>query len=438
MPERVILCIGTKKGLFVAEALEDAGEVRPARALRAGGGRLRGADRHARHAAALRLELQRLLRHEGPALDRPREEVQGDEVRSRLPQGRRACARQHLVARSRATTRRTCGAASSRRRSSGAATAAIPGRWSRASATTSTPASGSPGTAGSACTRSCATGTRVHLGHLDRRPLPERGRRRRPSRPRTRASAPASRPIPTPSSASACTRSRGHKDAPGRLYMQNHGGWAEWDGPGGPRPDIGVLRSDDHGRTWRSIAKGLPSDFGFPIVVHPHDPDTVYVVPLEPTTRTCPGGAPAVWRSEDGGGSWRRLARGLPKKESFFTVQRDAHGHRRAQVARALLRDHDRTALDGAGRRRGVELPVRLAAADPLREGRGGVRDRRGRTRGALSWGRGWCALGTGVLATPVTGRAVSCPSTTWDRPRGGRRCDASCSWRPLPSQPRA
>src|SRR4029077_16633894 len=65
-----------------------------------------------------------------------------------------------------------------------------------------------------------------------------------------------------------------HKDAPGRLYMQNHGGWED-------RPGIGVLRSDDHGRTWKSISKGLPSDFGFPIVVHPHDPDTVYVVPLE-------------------------------------------------------------------------------------------------------------------------------------------------------------
>jgi photosystem II stability/assembly factor-like uncharacterized protein len=115
-----------------------------------------------------------------------------------------------------------------------------------------------------------------------------------------------------------------HEDAPGRLYMQNHGGWAEWDGPGGRRPDIGVLRSDDYGHTWRSIAKGLPSDFGFPIVVHPHDPDIVYVLPLVPETRTCPGGAPAVWRSEDGGGSWSRLARGMPKKESYFTVQRDA------------------------------------------------------------------------------------------------------------------
>ena len=115
-----------------------------------------------------------------------------------------------------------------------------------------------------------------------------------------------------------------HPDAPGRLYMQNHGGWGEWDGPGGRRPDIGVLRSDDHGKSWRSIAKGLPSDFGFPIVVHPQDPDVVYVLPLEPATRTCPGGAPAVWRSENGGDSWKRLAKGFPKKESFFTVQRDA------------------------------------------------------------------------------------------------------------------
>ncbi len=115
-----------------------------------------------------------------------------------------------------------------------------------------------------------------------------------------------------------------HPDAPGRLYMQNHGGWAEWDGPGGPRPGIGVLRSDDHGQTWHSIADGLPSDFGFPIVVHPHDPDVVYVVPLEPMTRTCPGGKPAVWRSENGGAKWKRLASGLPRKSSYFTVLRDA------------------------------------------------------------------------------------------------------------------
>jgi len=124
-------------------------------------------------------------------------------------------------------------------------------------------------------------------------------------------------PDPFPEFGQCVHKISGHPDAPGRLYMQNHGGWPD-------RPGIGVLRSDDHGHTWRSISKGLPSDFGFPIVVHPHDPDTVYVVPLETPMRTCPGGAPAVWRSEDGGGSWKRLARGLPKKESFFTVQRDA------------------------------------------------------------------------------------------------------------------
>jgi photosystem II stability/assembly factor-like uncharacterized protein len=108
-----------------------------------------------------------------------------------------------------------------------------------------------------------------------------------------------------------------HPGAPGRLYMQNHGGFPD-------RPGIGVLRSDDHGRSWRSIAKGLPSDFGFPIVVHPHNADTVYVLPLEGMTRTCPGGAPAAWRSENGGDSWKRLSRGFPKKDSYFTVLRDA------------------------------------------------------------------------------------------------------------------
>jgi photosystem II stability/assembly factor-like uncharacterized protein len=131
-------------------------------------------------------------------------------------------------------------------------------------------------------------------------------------------------PDPYPEFGQCVHKIVGHKDAPGRLYMQNHGGWAEWDGPGGRRPDIGVLRSDDHGRSWYSIAKGLPSDFGFPIVVHPHDPDTVYVMPLEPMTRTCPGGSPGVWRSENGGGSWKKLAKGLPKKESYFTTQRDS------------------------------------------------------------------------------------------------------------------
>ena len=85
-----------------------------------------------------------------------------------------------------------------------------------------------------------------------------------------------------------------HDDAPRRRYMQNHGGWED-------RPGIGVLRRDDHGKSWYSIADGLPSDFGFPIVVHPDDPDVVDVVPLEPMSRACPDGTPAVYRSQKRG-----------------------------------------------------------------------------------------------------------------------------------------
>ena len=90
-----------------------------------------------------------------------------------------------------------------------------------------------------------------------------------------------------------------------RLYMQNHGGFPD-------HPGIGVLRSDDHGHTWRSISKGLPSDFGFPMVVHPHDANNIYVVPLEPATRTCLGSAPAVCAAKTAaarGSSSRKVCR---------------------------------------------------------------------------------------------------------------------------------
>ncbi|MBM3822745.1 MAG: hypothetical protein FJ404_07665 [Verrucomicrobia bacterium] len=73
-------------------------------------------------------------------------------------------------------------------------------------------------------------------------------------------------PDPYPEFGQCVHKIAGHKAAPGRLYMQNHGGWAEWDGPGGRRPNIGVLRSDDHGHTWRSIAQGLPSDSPSPSI----------------------------------------------------------------------------------------------------------------------------------------------------------------------------
>jgi photosystem II stability/assembly factor-like uncharacterized protein len=95
---------------------------------------------------------------------------------------------------------------------------------------------------------------------------------------------------------------------PDRLYAQNHGG---------------VFRSDDAGRSWTRIDAGLPADFGFPIVAHPHRPGVVYVYPLiSGEERFSPGGKPAVWRSEDAGESWEEISHGLPP-EAWTVVLRD-------------------------------------------------------------------------------------------------------------------
>jgi photosystem II stability/assembly factor-like uncharacterized protein len=100
-----------------------------------------------------------------------------------------------------------------------------------------------------------------------------------------------------------------HPANPDRLFMQNHGG---------------VYRSDDGGRTWTSIEEGLPANFGFPIVVHPHEPDTVFVFPLSGSGGRYPVGARAsVWRSRDAGGSWEELHEGLPD-QFHVGVMRDA------------------------------------------------------------------------------------------------------------------
>ena len=81
---------------------------------------------------------------------------------------------------------------------------------------------------------------------------------------------------------------------PDRLYLQNHGG---------------VYRSDDGGDTWQDIAPGLPAEFGFPIVVHPHDPDTVYAFPIIDAGARWPvDGHARVWRSTDGGATGSRSA----------------------------------------------------------------------------------------------------------------------------------
>jgi photosystem II stability/assembly factor-like uncharacterized protein len=102
--------------------------------------------------------------------------------------------------------------------------------------------------------------------------------------------------------------------APGdadRLYQQNH---------------HGVWRSDDGGRSWSDITDGLPSTFGFPVRVHPRDPDTLWTLPLngDMAGRFPPDAACAVWRSRDGGQSWHALRDGLPQQSCFFTVLRQA------------------------------------------------------------------------------------------------------------------
>ena len=95
------------------------------------------------------------------------------------------------------------------------------------------------------------------------------------------------------------------------LYQQNH---------------HGVFRSPDGGRSWDEVSAGLPSTFGFPIAVHPADPGTIWVFPLNGDTqgRFPPGGSAAIWRSRDGGAGWEALQNGLPIKDCFFTVLRQA------------------------------------------------------------------------------------------------------------------
>ena len=96
----------------------------------------------------------------------------------------------------------------------------------------------------------------------------------------------------------------------GRWYQQNH---------------VGMHRSDDGGCTWTEITEGLPSEFGFAAGAHPHDRDTFYVIPLDPGHgRVMPDGRASVWRTSDGGSSWRQLTDGLPERNAHVGVLREA------------------------------------------------------------------------------------------------------------------
>jgi photosystem II stability/assembly factor-like uncharacterized protein len=97
---------------------------------------------------------------------------------------------------------------------------------------------------------------------------------------------------------------------PERLWMQFHGG---------------VYRSDDAGENWIDVGDGLSSDFGFPIVVDPADPDAAYVIPhVGAEDRTMPGGVARVWETRDAGASWQARGDGLPERHAYLTVLREA------------------------------------------------------------------------------------------------------------------
>jgi photosystem II stability/assembly factor-like uncharacterized protein len=101
-----------------------------------------------------------------------------------------------------------------------------------------------------------------------------------------------------------------HPTRPERLFLQNH-----W----------GLYRSDDWGDNWTDVANGVPSDFGFAIQAHPHDPDTVYVVPLQSDEFRCtPEAKLRVYRTKNAGASWEPLTNGLPQEDAYETVLRDA------------------------------------------------------------------------------------------------------------------
>jgi photosystem II stability/assembly factor-like uncharacterized protein len=118
-------------------------------------------------------------------------------------------------------------------------------------------------------------------------------------------------PEPTPEIGFCVHRLALHPSKPNVVFMQLHQGG-------------GVYRSDNAGDQWVEVNGNLPTDFGFPIDVHAHEPDTIYAVPMDPNLRVPPEGKLRVYRSRAGGNEWEPLARGLPQENCYVNVLRDA------------------------------------------------------------------------------------------------------------------
>jgi photosystem II stability/assembly factor-like uncharacterized protein len=101
-----------------------------------------------------------------------------------------------------------------------------------------------------------------------------------------------------------------HPSNPDRMFLQHH-----W----------GIYRSDDAGNSWTDIGNGVPSDFGFAMEIDPHDPNTVYVIPIESDEFRCtPEAKLRVYRTRNSGDSWEPLTEGLPQQDAFETILRDS------------------------------------------------------------------------------------------------------------------
>src|SRR5436305_3815207 len=101
-----------------------------------------------------------------------------------------------------------------------------------------------------------------------------------------------------------------HPARPNVLFKQKH-----WD----------VMRSDDAGESWHEVSGNLPTDFGFPIAVHAHEPNTIYVVPIKSDSEHyVPDGKLRVYRSRTGGNEWEALTQRLPQRDCYVNVLRDA------------------------------------------------------------------------------------------------------------------
>jgi photosystem II stability/assembly factor-like uncharacterized protein len=118
-------------------------------------------------------------------------------------------------------------------------------------------------------------------------------------------------PEPTPEVGFCVHRIAMHRSRPGVLFMQLHQGG-------------GAFRTDNAGDSWQEVKGNLPTDFGFPIDIHAHEPDTVYVIPMDPNLRVPPDGSLRVYRSRVGGNEWEPLTKGLPQENCYVNVLRDA------------------------------------------------------------------------------------------------------------------